>query len=225
MYSLLLGRNSNSYGTKRFKPYQRNISVQQPLGAQTPLESFFSEYPTFRPQPSNSPVVEFDRLCKLNRWKKDDPERDFARKAFHVAMKKEFDDLYGSNEHDIKNWHKLCHVLRINPVPDTLQECRAVSCRFSDPLFTWSTKASFLIQAVVDKHVNLVDLVHGSKVEVRIFETETELSEYTQETEKYFPKQNAKDGGVLRALRRHILAPREDTRPPKKNKSHKGSRK
>ncbi|KAF8268757.1 hypothetical protein EI94DRAFT_1726967 [Lactarius quietus] len=104
-------------------------------------------------------------------------------------MKQEFDDLYGSDENDIKNWHNLCHVLRIDPVPDILRECRA---------------------AVLKKHVNLVDLVHGSKVEVRLFRTERELSEYTQETEKYFPKEDAKDGGVLRALRRHILVPRDD---------------
>jgi hypothetical protein len=73
--------------------------------------------------------------------------------------------------------------------------------------------------------VNLVDLVHGSKVEVRIFNTEKGLSEYTKAKGKYFPKEKAEDGGVLRALRRHILAPREDTRPSKKNKSHKGLRK
>ena len=44
---------------------------------------------------------------------------------------------------------------------------------------------------------------------MRIFNTEKELSEYTKETGKYFPKEDAKDGGVLRALRRHIIVPRE----------------
>jgi hypothetical protein len=118
-----------SYGTKRPQLGQRNISVQQPLGAESPLEGFFSKYPCFRSQPSNSPVVEFDRLYTLHRWKKGDQESEFARKAFHIAMKNEFNHLYGSDEHDIKNWHKLCHVLRISPVPDTLRECRAVSHR------------------------------------------------------------------------------------------------
>ena len=67
-----------------------------------------------------------------------------------------------------------------------------------------------LLQAVLKKHVNLVDLVEGSKKEVRIFKTEQELSEYTRQTAKFFPKEDAVDGGVLRALRRHILAPRQD---------------
>ena len=72
-------------------------------------------------------MVEFDRLCEWYGWEREDPKKKAARKAFGIAMKKEFDDLYGSDENDINNWHKLCHVLRINPVPDTLRECRAVS--------------------------------------------------------------------------------------------------
>ncbi|KAH9066262.1 hypothetical protein EDB87DRAFT_1590010 [Lactarius vividus] len=113
-------------------------------------------------------------------------------------MKKEFEKLYGSDEKDINNWLKLCFVLSIDPAPDTLQKCRA---------------------AVLKKHVNLVDLVHGPKKKPQIFKTEKELSKYTIETEKFFPKEEAKDGGVLRALRRHILAPREDAKFSRKNKA------
>jgi hypothetical protein len=54
-----------------------------------------------------------------------------------------------------------------------------------------------------------VDLVEGSREDIQIFESEKELSEYTRRTEKFFPKENAADGGVLRALRRHILAPQD----------------
>ena len=218
---------SNFYGnpqTNRPQPGHRNINTQ-PLGSETPLESFFSEYSDFQYEPSNSPKVEFYRLCDLYGWGKDDWKRRDARRAFNTALKEEFDVLYGLDEHDIKNWHKLCHVLRIDPVPDTLQECRAVSYRSSDPLCPWSTKASSSIQAVVTKHVNLVDLVHGSKKQVTIFKTEKELSEYTKANEKYFPREEAKDGGVLRALRRHIMRPREDTCSSGKNQSHKSIKK
>ncbi|KAH9066259.1 hypothetical protein EDB87DRAFT_1589999, partial [Lactarius vividus] len=96
-------------------------------------------------------------------------------------MKKEFDSLYGSNEKDIQNWHKLCYVLRVDPAPDTLQKCRSVSCRFSE---TPCVNENAFVQAVLEKHVNFVDLVHGSKEKVQIFETETELSKYTKETKK-----------------------------------------
>jgi hypothetical protein len=86
------------------------MSVQQPLGAETPLERFFAKYPNFQVQHSNSPVVEFDRLCKLHHWKKGGPEREIARKAFHIAMKKEFDNLYGSDEHDIKTRYAMAQL-------------------------------------------------------------------------------------------------------------------
>jgi hypothetical protein len=68
----------------------------------------------------------------------------------------------------------------------------------------------FSSQVVSGKHVNLVDLVHQeSRENIQIFKSEKELSEYTHETEKFFPKESAVDGGVLRALRRHILNPQE----------------
>jgi hypothetical protein len=68
----------------------------------------------------------------------------------------------------------------------------------------------FSSQALSTEHVNLVDLVHGFRIgeDVQIFKSEIELSEYTHKTEKFFPKEDAVDGGVLRALRRHILVPR-----------------
>ena len=72
-------------------------------------------------------MAEFNRLCKESYWDKNDPEKKAARYQFNVAIKEEFDDLYGSDEKDINNWHKLCRVLRVDPVPDTLRECRAVS--------------------------------------------------------------------------------------------------
>ncbi len=134
MHFILLCRNS--YGrprTIRPQPSHKNIIVR-PLGVKTPLENFFSQYPNFQSEPSNSPVIEFDRLCKAYHWKRKDRKWEDAREDFQSAMKKEFDDLYGSDEKDINNWHKLCFVLRIDPVPDTLKECRTVSCRFSEPL-------------------------------------------------------------------------------------------
>lgn len=109
------------------------ITIVRPLGEATPLEGFFSQFPEFQSQPSNSPVAEFNRLCKEYDWGKSDPEKKAARYQFNVAIKEEFDDLYGSDEKDINNWHKLCRVLKIDPVPDTLRECHAVSCHLFGP--------------------------------------------------------------------------------------------
>ncbi|KAI9428380.1 hypothetical protein H4582DRAFT_752056 [Lactarius indigo] len=114
-------------------------------------------------------------------------------------MKKEFDHRYGTDKRDINNWLKLCFVLGIDPAPDTLWKCRT---------------------AVLGTHVNLVDLVDDSKKDrPRIFETEEQLSVYTMATGKYFSKAVAKDGGVLRALLRHIDAPHKGTSSSRKIKN------
>jgi hypothetical protein len=103
-------------------------SKQQPFEKKKPpLKNFFSRYSKFQYEPRNSPISEFNRLCKEYHWKRDSAEKIDARRDFEVAIKKEFDSLYGSDENDINNWYKLCHVLRIDPVPDTLKECRVVS--------------------------------------------------------------------------------------------------
>jgi hypothetical protein len=81
MYSFLLG--SNSYVTKWPQPDQ---SVQQPLGSEMPLERFFLKYPKFQSQPSNSPVVEFDRLCKFYNWEEDDPESGKLRAKLSILL-------------------------------------------------------------------------------------------------------------------------------------------
>jgi hypothetical protein len=191
------------------QPKKENIVVQPPApGVGTPLKDFFSQYSNFQFQPSNSPVAEFRRLCDTYEWKRDSPEKKIAHTEFSIAMKKEFSNLYGSDEKDIRNWHRLCYVLRIDPVPETLQKCRTVSCNSSYyPGLALRKLFLPLLQAVLQKHVNLVDLVEGHKNEVQIFKTEKELSDYTRETGKFFPKEDAVDGGVLRALRRHILVP------------------
>ena len=135
-------------------------------------------------------------------WEKDSAEKNAARHKFNLAMIKEFNALYGSDEKDINSWYKLCHVLRIDPVPNTLHGCRAVSTPLRGPF-------DFHIppQAVSRQHVNLADLVREFREDIHIFESEEELSMYTKKTGKFFPKESAADGGVLRALRRHILVP------------------
>jgi hypothetical protein len=105
-----------------------------------PLKTFFSLYSKFQYQPQNSPSTEFKRLCEEYRWEKNSAEEKNARYIFNLAMKKEFDSLYGSDEKDINNWYKLCHVLRIDPAPNTLKECRAVSAPLSG-----SSDFSFLV--------------------------------------------------------------------------------
>ncbi|KAI0263440.1 hypothetical protein BC834DRAFT_957760 [Gloeopeniophorella convolvens] len=169
----------------------------------TALQQFFEQYPEFDYNPEEVPLSEFHRMCRAFGWGSSyHPEKNAAREEFNAAMKDEFNSLYGSDEKDIRNWEKLCHVLSIEPVPKTLSACR---------------------HAVLEKHVNLVDLVQAPTRHVRLFPTEKALSEYTLEKNRIFPKEDARDGGVLRALRRHILDPKE-SRPPRNGQKRRGKK-
>ena len=59
-------------------------------------------------------------------------------------------------------------------------------------------------------HVNLIDLVERARSgeEVRVFRDLDELREYTKSTGKFFPKEDAYAGGVLKYLLREILQTR-----------------
>ncbi len=58
-------------------------------------------------------------------------------------------------------------------------------------------------------HVNIVDLVDTQRTSkrVKVFPNALELSMYTKDTEKYFPRENAYAGGLLRYLLRQIMNP------------------
>jgi len=61
-------------------------------------------------------------------------------------------------------------------------------------------------------HVNLVDLVTNDPGRARVFESEKQLSAYTRLNERFFPKENAYAGELLRYLLRHILNPDAERR-------------
>jgi hypothetical protein len=101
------------------------LGVKKPV--KKPLEIFFSQYSRFRYQPKNSSILEFYRLCDEYGWRKWGAEREAARDKFDLAMKNQFNYLYGTDEKDINNWIKLCCVLSIDPLPNSIWKCREVS--------------------------------------------------------------------------------------------------
>ncbi|KAI0040135.1 hypothetical protein FA95DRAFT_1503284 [Auriscalpium vulgare] len=156
---------------------------------QSPLVAFFSLYSDFHHNSAASPSSEFYRLVNEMGWDWNSGERLEAHQEYKDALTMEFNIIYGTDERDIQSWHRLCSVLGIPP-PDGLKASR---------------------QAVLSAHVNLVDLVwsRGEGV-VEIFPSEKALSEYTISSGKFFPSDEARAGGVLRYLLRHILHPRDE---------------
>ena len=42
-------------------------------------------------------------------------------------MGRQFASYYGSDVHDISAWQSLCIALEVDPVPDTITQCKRVS--------------------------------------------------------------------------------------------------
>ncbi|KAG0701162.1 hypothetical protein DFH29DRAFT_578645 [Suillus ampliporus] len=154
----------------------------------TPLAAFFAQFESFSfnaRQPSNK---NFDRLIRVLKIEPNDPERHVVREGFKDALVMEFNERFGTDGNDLAAWQNLCCVLQIAPVPDTIPEC---------------------CQCVWDTHVNLVDLVDTARIgtPIKLFASLGELTAYTIKTKKFFPKQNAYQGGLLKELLREILNP------------------
>lgn len=82
-------------------------------------------------------------------------------------------------------------------------------------------------QEVTNTHVNLIDLlhVHGTDLIAERFPSVYELSEYTMDTKKIFPKENANAGNMLKYLLRHIFHPEQNEFHRKSARGGKGRKK
>jgi hypothetical protein len=164
------------------------------------ITSFFSKYPEFSYNHKRGLAEEFYRMCDFFAWDKDDEERQEAHRQFKDAMVIRFNGLYGTDSTDIQNWHRLCVAVCIEPLPATIAKCKEV--------FFVSHKnvlVSKSVQKIKAIHVNLVDLVSSSGHEVVLFPSLKELRLYTIESGKFFPKESAYAGGILKFLLREIL--------------------
>ena len=170
------------------------------------MQEFFDSYPPFVYDSSSSASSEFYRLCDYFDWERDDPDRQDAHETFKDALVKQFNVNFGTNADDLTAWQGLCASLDVDPIPDELAACRKVrrvSFEFIGDLING------FIQIVERTHVNLVDLTDSftSGRNVTMFKSEGELSEYTIENDRYFPRKNVHAGNLLKHLLRNIHNP------------------
>lgn len=130
-------------------------------------------------------------MCDEFGWDKENEKREKASCRFKDALVQQFNDIYGTDVNNLTSWRTLCQIVHVSPIPDTLDSCR---------------------EAVKATHVNIVDLVDTQTTgePVTAFVSEVDLSKYTISTGKFFPKDNAYAGGLLRYLLRRIINPRQE---------------
>ena len=93
-----------------------------------PLEIFFSSFTVrgFSYTPTTSANKNFALLCKASGWVGNSPQRVDARRSFKDALVQQFNFLYGVDANDLNVWQNLCKTIGIEPVPDSVDECRTV---------------------------------------------------------------------------------------------------
>ena len=90
-----------------------------------PLASFFALYPPFeyhREAPSHR---EYRRLCAFFHWptrkqQKRHSERDEAWDNFRIAMVRAFNMTFGTDENNMEAWGRMCVLVGMIHIPDTL---------------------------------------------------------------------------------------------------------
>ncbi|KAK3045394.1 hypothetical protein LTR09_012994 [Extremus antarcticus] len=154
------------------------------------IDDFFAQYPSFSHDRANSSPREFYRMCDQFQWKKRQdnacqPARKEAWEKFRVAMVVEFNSRFGTDAEDVFSWKGICEFLQMNPMPSGVESMR---------------------KAVINTHINLTDMLDSKRrgEAISIFKTQDELVEYTVEEGRYFPKEDAYAGGLLKYLLREI---------------------
>ncbi|KAJ6553151.1 hypothetical protein B0H19DRAFT_949969 [Mycena capillaripes] len=155
----------------------------------THLSQFFASYPKYEYDPSGPVSQQFQELRRV--YKFDKRAGNYAYEAYNRALGMTFSQEFGDDVNSLENWQRLCDCVKIDPIPDTLEECQL---------------------AIEDSHVNLIDLVdlRTTGQPVHRFGTERQLSVYTLKTGKIFPRSLAYKGDLLRHLLRNIYNPPAD---------------
>ncbi|KAF9072492.1 hypothetical protein BDP27DRAFT_1320548 [Rhodocollybia butyracea] len=155
---------------------------------ENPIQAYFEQYPEFPYNPAEETMAQFWQLCSRKGWVRDTDERDEALGDIRDAIAQQFNAFYGSDAEDLNGWHSLYRALRITEVPDSVPGCKA------------------LISTV---HVNICDLVDyslgGQHMAPVLHDSQEELAEYSRESGKIYPRENAYAGGLLRFLLREIF--------------------
>ncbi len=96
-----------------------------------PLAAFFALYNPFKYNRNSRSHDEYRRLCTFFGWptrRQQDhhAERDESWEGFRIAMVKAFNKSFGDDENDIEAWGRMCVLVGMDYIPDTLEARREV---------------------------------------------------------------------------------------------------
>ena len=124
-----IGSTMKPFSAARFQsvPYVRSTFAID----NDPLAAFFSLHSSFEYNRYSPSHDEYRRLCAFFGWPSrkqeyDHAERDEAWKGFRIAMVKAFNMTFGDDENDMEAWERMCVLVGMEHIPDTLVAQREV---------------------------------------------------------------------------------------------------
>ncbi|KAJ3850370.1 hypothetical protein EV368DRAFT_45453 [Lentinula lateritia] len=147
------------------------------------IQSFFEQYPRFTYDPTGETMYQFRKMCRSYGWRPDSEEKKQALEGVRDAIALQFNAFYGSDANSLNGWHSLYRALQVQDIPDTVKGCK---------------------EGIKTIHVNICDLVDHKEDVPTKFPSEAALAQYSRDSGKIYPRENAHAGGLLRSLLRQI---------------------
>jgi hypothetical protein len=89
--------------------------------------AFFASYPSFNYNLRAPAWQEFDLLVRHMGWERRSAAYRDARTDFRRAMVMDFNSRFGTDEQRLEAWQNICNILGIQPVPESITQCRKAS--------------------------------------------------------------------------------------------------
>ncbi|CAE6336613.1 unnamed protein product [Rhizoctonia solani] len=153
------------------------------------LVAFFAQYPAFTYDPTRPVLSELKRMKRILKWDNKTWQSSGALGGLRHALVLQFNLTYGTDQNDLASWQNLCRAMDVTNIPEKLSDCKK------------------LVDTIYVNLVDLVDMPNTGK-KAKLFKTEGELSTYTKNSKKVFPREDARAGGLLKHLLRCIVNPR-----------------
>lgn len=112
-----------------FKEHTNLPEVEEPEPFVTPLDVFFTSFPRFPYNSTNSPESSYRQLKKFLRLRKDSAEENAVWQSYQDALVDEIRIWFG-NTSDINAWHHLCKAVGVRNPPPEIKDCKKVSGYF-----------------------------------------------------------------------------------------------
>jgi hypothetical protein len=99
------------------------------------IDRFFSQYPTLAYRREQPAYVVFYRMCDAFGWHKQSygkypQEQKDAQCGLCIVIADSLNPTFGPDVDNLESWRRICHCLRLSPMPITVGQTQKVRVQF-----------------------------------------------------------------------------------------------